>query len=105
MVIFENFKTVGPKSPLKLFLQTAEALADLKRDSHFMTNFIFATVNLIPAVLRKIWFSFGRTICSLPTTSFKFIGCTKPGEVLGLRTYGEVPLENLKSYPVPESDS
>ena len=28
-----------------------------------------------------------------------------PGEVLGLPTYGEVPLENLKSYPVPESDS
>ena len=26
-----------------------------------------------------------------------------PGGELGLRTYGEVPLENLKSYPVPES--
>ena len=25
------------------------------------------------------------------------------GRVLGLRTYREVPLENLKSYPVPES--
>ena len=27
------------------------------------------------------------------------------GGVLGLRTYGDVPLENLKSYPVPESNS
>ena len=27
------------------------------------------------------------------------------GGVLGLRTYGEVPLENLKSYPVLESNS
>ena len=27
------------------------------------------------------------------------------GEVVGLQTYGEVPLENLKSYPVPESNS
>ena len=27
------------------------------------------------------------------------------GGVLGLRTYGNVPLENLKSYPVPESNS
>ena len=27
------------------------------------------------------------------------------GGVLGLRTYGEVPLENLKSYRVPESNS
>ena len=27
------------------------------------------------------------------------------GGVLGLRTYGEVSLENLKSYPVPESNS
>ena len=30
---------------------------------------------------------------------------TPGGGVLGLRTYGEVPLENLKSYPVPESNS
>ena len=27
------------------------------------------------------------------------------GGVLGLRTYGDVPLENLKSYPVPEPNS
>ena len=27
------------------------------------------------------------------------------GGVPGLRTYGDVPLENLKSYPVPESNS
>ena len=33
--------------------------------------------------------------------------CVYPGGggVLGLRTHGEVPLENLKSYPVPESNS
>ena len=28
----------------------------------------------------------------------------QPGGVLSLRTYGEVPLENLKRYSVPESD-
>ena len=28
-----------------------------------------------------------------------------PGEVLGLRTYGDVQLENLKIYAVPESNS
>ena len=35
------------------------------------------------------------------------IVCEHPGGggVIGLRTYGEVPLENLKSYPVPESNS
>ena len=27
---------------------------------------------------------------------------TNPGGVLGLQTYGDVPLENLKCYPVPE---
>ena len=30
---------------------------------------------------------------------------TRGGGVLGLQTYGEVPLENLKSHPVPESNS
>ena len=31
--------------------------------------------------------------------------CGALGGVLGLRAYGEVPVENLKSYPVPESNS
>ena len=34
-----------------------------------------------------------------------FVDLPHGGGVLGLRTYGDVPLENLKSYPVPESKS
>ena len=45
---------------------------------------------------------------------FEFVGLSvsnmriafcRRGGVLGLRTYGDVPQENLKSYPVPESNS
>ena len=44
-----------------------------------------------------------------PVTSVAVMRFATPGVggggVLGLRTFGEVPLENLKSYPLLESNS